>query len=273
MAPSISISVPIVHGTHLKECIESIFSNTFQDFELIVNDSSGSEGVYDLLRFYDIKIIRKITRSFEGRSLTISASSGEKIFILDETRLIHSDMLQKLNESKGDLIVIKERDLGDGVLTFIANLDKRWVSKDLSAINPRRNKSIIPRVYKRDVILKALDNINRKLPSEVVREIVGLDLELMYLESYNISKNIEVISYPEILHYGDERFIGMLKKYYRYGYSQGILRKTAYQNFAGLGGRNRSTLPVKNKMMSLPVQLLRGVPFVAGYLKGTGGIY
>ncbi|MEM3845813.1 MAG: hypothetical protein QXU98_08940, partial [Candidatus Parvarchaeota archaeon] len=63
----------------------------------------------------------------------------------------------------------------------------------------------------------------------------------------------------------------LFRKYYRYGNSQAMLRKTYYRALAGLSGRNRSTLPFINRIYSTPIQILRGVPFVLGYAIGRLG--
>ena len=267
--PLITITIPVVYGTHLREVLESIFKSSFQDFEVIANDSSTTEEALNILSEFDVTVIRKITKSFEGRNLTISASTGERVFLFDETRIMPPQLLRKVAESKADMITIKERDIGKGLLIFFSNIDKQNTSSEVLLMDPERNKSIIPRVYKRNVILKALERINRNLSSETRKRIVGLDLELIYLESFNITKNIEIINSEEIIHYGDERVFDIFRKYYRYGYSQSMLRSTSYREFAGLSGRNRTTLPIKNRLMSLPIQVLRGIPFVAGYLKGS----
>ena len=70
------------------------------------------------------------------------------------------------------------------------------------------------------------------------------------------------------MHYGDESIREVFRKYYRYGFTQRMLKNSYYGKFAGLSGRNRSTLPVRNRIKSIPIQVLRGVPFVLGYLTG-----
>jgi len=47
-----------------------------------------------------------------------------------------------------------------------------------------------------------------------------------------------------------------------------MLRNTIYKEFAGLSGRNRATLPLRNRIQSIPIQVIRGIPFVLGYISG-----
>ena len=263
---TISICIPVIFGTHLRECLDSIYQSTFQGFEVIVNDSSGSPVVSDILKDYGVRTIERKSKSFESRYITTMASKGEKVFIFDETRVMEKTLLEDVNNGNNDMLVIKERDIGKGIVNYFSNLDKSNLPNDLSILDPMKNKSVIPRVYKREIIVSALETVKKNLPEDILSQVVGLDLELIYLESYNLTKDIGFISSSEIKHYGDESIREVFRKYYRYGYTQRMLKNTYYGEFAGLSGRNRSTLPVRNRIRSIPIQVLRGVPFVLGYL-------
>jgi hypothetical protein len=266
--PKISICIPVVYGNHIRESLDSIFASHYQDYEVIVNDSSKFFIASDLLSEYDVKIIKKETKSFESRYLTIKESMGSKILLFDETRIMSKTLLGILSSMRNDMVVISEQDIGKGMITFLSNLDKRIVPDDAKLLNPSKNKSIIPRFYDRNVILTAMNEIFKNLPVNVVKEIVGLDIELIYFESYKISQNIGIIPTPEILHYGDSNFYEVFRKYFRYGKSQKILRNSYYSDYAGLSGRNRAYASPKEWVKSLPLQIIRGIPFLMGYISG-----
>ena len=268
MRKEFSICIPTVNGKYIRESLNSIFSSGFDDFEVVVNDSSINFFVSDFISDYDIRIIKKRTKSFESRYITVKAARGNKILLFDETRIMRSTLLEKLNRMQNSMVVIGERELGKGIITFISNLDKKSLHDNAQFLNPFKNKSIIPRFYDRTLIIKAMQNISMNLPVELLKKVVGLDLELIYLESYNISNDIGIIPTQEIMHYGDESISSVFEKYYRYGHTQGMLRDTCYQNFANLSGRNRSTSSFRNRLLSLPLQIVRGVPFLLGYISG-----
>ena len=94
---TISICIPVISGTHLRGCLDSIFQSSFQEFEVIVNDSSGSPVVPDILKDYDVRTIERKSKSFESRYITTIASKGERVFIFDETRLIEKTLLEDVN--------------------------------------------------------------------------------------------------------------------------------------------------------------------------------
>lgn len=269
MPPEFSICIPVLSDRHIRNCLDSIFASKFQDFEVIVNDSSDQFYVSDQISDYDIRIIKKKTKSFESRMISAKLSHGNRVIIFDDTRLVPATLLDRLSGMPEDMIVIAERDIGHGMLVRLSNLDKRAVSMDRIKLNPLENKSVIPRVYRKDLLARALDSINGNLGSEIIENIVGLDLEIMYYEAYKISQSIGMIQDPVILHHGDENLRTVFRKYYRYGFTQRMLTETIYSELANLSGRSRSAYAMSDRILSLPLQVIRGVPFILGYISGN----
>lgn len=269
MGPKFSICIPVISNKHIEECLTYIFRNKFQDFEVIVNDSSKDYYVSDIISKYDAKIIRKNTKSFESRMISALASSGERILMLDDTRLVSDNLLQKLDAMSEDIIAIGEKDIGSGLLIRLSNLDKKAAVINKNKLNPVKNKSVIPRLYKRDIIAKSLNKIKASLNPEILNNIVGLDLELIYYEAFKISQDIGMVSTPEILHYGDETLRAVFSKYYKYGYTQKMLRKTVYSQLADISGRTRYGYAISDRILSIPLQAIRGFPFLLGYISGN----
>jgi glycosyltransferase involved in cell wall biosynthesis len=268
MSKEFSICIPVLNDRYIHECLNSIFASKFQDFEVIVNDVSDNFYVSDQISEYDVRIIKKKTRSFESRLITAKASSADKIIIFDDTRLMPNTLLDKLRSMPEDMTVIAEKDVGKGLLIKLSNLDKGALIRNTVKLHPVENKSIIPRAYRRDFLMKALDSISNNLSQEAIESIVGLDLEIIYYEAFKFSQNIGIVSEPEVLHHGDKTLRSIFRKYYRYGYTQRMLMGTVYSDMANLKGRNRSDYAIKDRILSLPLQMIRGVPFVLGYLTG-----
>lgn len=272
MGPMFSICIPVINSKYIKECLDHIFKSKFQNFEVLINDSSKDFFVTDIISQYDVKIIKKRTKSFESRMISALGSSGEKILILDDTRLVPDTLLENLENKSEDMLVIGERDIGKGPLIKLSNLDKRAVVKDNTQLNPLKNKNVIPRLYKRDIIVESLNKIKLNLSSDMLNNIVGLDLEIIYFEAFKISQNIGYVLYPEILHYGDENLNSVFRKYYRYGYTQKMLKETTYSELANISGRTRNGYSIGDRILSLPLQVVRGIPFIFGYISGESGI-
>ena len=254
MSPEFSICIPVLNNKYIQRSLDSIFTNKFHDYEVVVNDSSRDFYVSDFISEYDVKIIKKKTKSFESRMVTVLASSGSRILILDDTRLVTNNLLEKLNKMPEDMIVIGEKDIGNGFLVRLSNLDKKALSRNEIKLNPIENKSVIPRLYNSEIIVKALKRIQTFLSTEMIKNIVGLDLEIIYYEAFRISQSIGILSSPEIMHYGDETFRSMFEKYYKYGFTQRMLKTTVYSELANITGRNRSGYPLAEKGDTARVQ-------------------
>ena len=173
----ISICIPVVSSSNIRKCLDSIYASTYSNFEVVVNDSSSDSCVQEILKEYDLKIIRRQTRSFESRKLTILNSSGDLVFLLDDTRIIGKKLLERISEMNHDMIIINEQETGKSLVQRLSNLEKQASGNVRhSNLSPIINKSIIPRVYVRNVAVESIRRISYNLPLELTSKIVGLDL-------------------------------------------------------------------------------------------------
>ena len=86
-------------GKYLPETMESVFRQTFQDWELIVVDDGSTDKTSEIVRPYlSNKRVRYIFHRNKGlpaaRNTGIKASSGEYIQFLDADDLIHAEKLE-----------------------------------------------------------------------------------------------------------------------------------------------------------------------------------
>jgi len=89
--PSVSVIIPTYNREHfLQECIESVLSQTFKDYELIVVDDGSTDQTEDFLKPYDNKF-QYIKQEQKGpssaRNTGIQYSAGEWICFLDSDDL------------------------------------------------------------------------------------------------------------------------------------------------------------------------------------------
>lgn len=264
---TISVSIPVVSGNNLKLCLDSIYASSYDDFEVVVNDSSENEQVNDILKQYDLKVIVKKTRTLESRFITVSNSKGDKVFLMDETRTIGKSLLREIENTRNRIIVIGEEEVGNSLVQRASNLEKRSSCRLRDkGLSPLVNKSVIPRVYERTLILKSFEAVRRKLSDELFYKIVGLDLELIYYESWLQTTDIGFIRGAEIYHLGESSYRELFAKYYRYGKTQKYLRSTEYHQLAGIMGRNRHGIGFLDRVRVFPIQVMRGIPFILGYI-------
>lgn len=112
----VSVIVPIYQSElTLRRCLDSILSQTFEDFELILVDDGSTDSSYGICREYakDDPRIRIINKSHSGvsdaRQLGLDSARGEYVLYCDSDDWMESIMIEKLVQmtikSKPDLVV------------------------------------------------------------------------------------------------------------------------------------------------------------------------
>ncbi len=99
--PKVSVIIPCFNlGQYLEEAVDSVFAQTFQDFEIIiVNDGSTDKATNDLLADFRrprTKVIFSENRGLPAaRNLAIENSGGQYISSLDADDKYHPQFLEK----------------------------------------------------------------------------------------------------------------------------------------------------------------------------------
>ena len=120
MLPVFSICLPFLSNTHFRNYFDSILVSKCRDFEVIVNSVSDQFYVRDQVSDHDIRIIKK-TKSFASGMISVKASSGNRIIIFDDTMLTSDTLLGRVSGTSEDMIVIAEKDIGNGLLVRFSN--------------------------------------------------------------------------------------------------------------------------------------------------------
>ena len=124
--PLISVLIPVynVKGEFLKECIESVLTQSYRNFEIcIVDDASDNEETLDILKEYEknkkIRIKHRKENGHISRASNdaLDMAKGEFVALLDNDDLLAKNALYEivkvLNENKKlDLIRSEERRVG-----------------------------------------------------------------------------------------------------------------------------------------------------------------
>lgn len=97
MPPRVSVIIPAYNAEeHITETLESVFSQTYTDYEIIVVDDGSTDSTLQLLQSYAgrIKILAKANGGpASARNLAIKHSRGELIAFLDSDDLWVEDKL------------------------------------------------------------------------------------------------------------------------------------------------------------------------------------
>jgi len=189
--------------------------------------------------------------------------------MLDETRTIRSDLLQRLAESGSDMAFIGERETGNPPWARWAEIDRRSMRRlTLSELNPTQQLYALPRYYETGLLKHAFGRILEVLGSAELFSAICLgELEAVFIEAWPSSSRPLVLPEPMISHVADEQLTGFVRKYFNYGRSAKLLGGTPYQAVISPRSHRRGTEQAfgANWMRVQLMLLLRGVPFAIGF--------
>lgn len=260
--PKISIEIPITWGNHIREQMEAIRNQTFQDYEIHVATSIDLKSNEDVLLEYGVKITHCGPNILEKRYLAHSQTNSEYSLLLDETRIPDRHLLSMLQNMDDDMVIIDERDLGNTFWVNMSNLDK---------INSAQCNSyeaykgfVLPRYFKSTLLTKSFERIRDKLDDSIFKSVLMEDHQLIYYEASKLSTSVARLYGQHLLHYGDKSLFSILKKYYRYGRGHKILRNTDYEELLDPRKRVRK-ICYGNRIGLYIFYIARGLPFLIGY--------
>lgn len=108
-----SVIVPVYNvEKYLKECIESILKQTYENFELIIVNDGSTDSSVDVIKSFDDKRIRFFDCTNSGvavaRNFGISKCTGDYFIFVDSDDTINEHLLEKikkvLDKEKVDLV-------------------------------------------------------------------------------------------------------------------------------------------------------------------------
>ncbi|BFH72191.1 glycosyltransferase family A protein [Sulfurisphaera javensis] len=244
-----SVVIPTLNSAkHVELPIKSALS---QGAEVIVVDSFSTDGTDKIAKELGAIVLQVKGSRLKARIEGAKISSGEYIINLDSDMYLVNGILQKLPDAEA--IALGEITVGEGIVAKLMKVDR-----EISQRKYRENLSIeggvIPRVYRRDVLLEAYKKIPEKLLSLQAFE----DSLVYYLSGV---KDVKFIP-NAVYHVEDDSFFQFVKKWYKYGKNAKLLKGT---EFEFLIRRRRPGVSWKEKIELLPVFLTKGIPFALGY--------
>lgn len=97
--PAVSVIIPAYNRVHcVAAAVESVFAQTFRDFEIIAVDDGSSDGTHDVLKSFGsrIRLIRQENHGVSSaRNTGVRAARGKWIAFLDSDDRWHADKLER----------------------------------------------------------------------------------------------------------------------------------------------------------------------------------
>lgn len=107
----VSVIIPVYNvEAYLHKCIDSILSQTFTDFELLLIDDGSSDSSLEICRQYELNDLRvkvftqKNSGPSKARNLGIIEAKGKYITFVDSDDYVDSDYLLELTKYDSDLV-------------------------------------------------------------------------------------------------------------------------------------------------------------------------
>lgn len=139
--PEISVIIPIYNAEkYIRQCIESVLSQTYADFELVLVNDGSIDGSLDICKEYEKmdKRIYVINKENEGvsvaRNTAIAASRGKYITFIDADDYVDRDYLKDLYHA----IIMNKAEIsisGYVMFTDSDNIVRQCANENISLVN------------------------------------------------------------------------------------------------------------------------------------------
>lgn len=256
----VSVVIPTFNSARtIKTCLESITLQTFSDIEIIVVDSFSSDGTTRIAKEH-AEVLSIDSGIAKARYEGALRASGTFVLNLDSDQALRPSAIQKAINLDLPIVAFGEASEGTGLVTIINRLDQLATdSKWMDNLDPIRGP-IRPRFYERSLLLKALEeippNFRNLKPSPFSED------SLIYFNAFKLEQRVGFVP-SAVIHLENPSLLAYTRKWYGYGRSARAYRGTPYEPFATQRGERRGRM--RNRVMSLPARLMKGVPFALGY--------
>ena len=269
--PLVSITIPTYNSANtLEMCMRSIIRQTYPNIEILVVDSNSSDRTKEIALEYGARVIPCNGYLLESRYKGIMESRGEYIVLLDSDQMLYEDTIERAVNMMGeyDMLILEEHSFNDKliiprlykaakIITNTRYREGKYVTDPLKGGNP-------PRFYRRELLIRALENIPRNL----IKEIHHYDHDIIYYECYRISNRVGLLY--DAIYDIEPDFKKLWKTNIRYGQSLHKVKKTHYweiflrKRHVGI----KFGKPYREGILALILMMiLLGVQAI-GYLKG-----
>ena len=107
--PKYSIIIPVYNvEKYIKKCLDSIFNQTYKDFEVIVVNDGTKDNSMEIVKDYDVKIINQKNQGLSAaRNNGVKHVKGDYILFIDSDDYIEEHLLENIDnktKNKPDII-------------------------------------------------------------------------------------------------------------------------------------------------------------------------
>jgi len=270
----ISVNIPSLNaaGT-FRECLDSVMSQDFRNFEIIVVDGGSGDTTVEIAREFDASVIvARHLRLLGQRHLAASRSKGEFCLLLDADQVLAPDALGRLagDFANKDMVILGERSYHPRrILPKLADMDRKLAQGDLGRqIDPWRGM-IHPRFYRRSILVRAFDRI----PGHLENRHNNWADALLYYEATKLTSSLGYLP-DAVFHQDREGWGEFFGHYLQYGKNlRNLMLPDEYRELISsrMRGRlliGRRELNFRDRIASTIYVGLKAMPHSLGYWLG-----
>ena len=270
MKELISITIPTYNSEKtLKKTLQSVKAQTYPNIELILIDSNSTDKTLKIAKDFGAKIYQYEGTLLGAREIGVKKAKGKYVLLVDSDHILEKTTVKRGLEllKKFDMLWLYERSWKPKrLLERLYDADRELVQKYAKDfINPIGGV-ILPRFYKKNLLLKAFANI----PKKILPLCVAHDHAIIYLEAYRLSKKVGKLNHA-IWHMEPWSWSNLFKKTYRYGITtRKLVESNVYPKLLQSKNRGRK-IKFKDLGLSLKSNILRfirAIPYLYGYYTG-----
>ncbi len=168
----LSIIIPVYNiENYIANCLETIYNQSFKDFEIICVNDGSTDGSLEVIQKYKTQGITIIDKANEGsgvaRNTALSIARGEYVYFVDGDDWLEENSLQKMvdkaDELKTDILIFGGLSYYEGVGKiggYSANkLSKKYLNRIFSANDIKKDIFKFPstawtKLYRKDFLIK-----------------------------------------------------------------------------------------------------------------------
>ncbi|MEM3191506.1 MAG: hypothetical protein QW292_05315 [Candidatus Parvarchaeota archaeon] len=201
---SISIITRSLRSSELENFVNNLVSRKDADIEIIAVSKINDHDLGG-----NINLIVENSNRFEAKITGIKNAKYDKILFLDSDQVPQEGLLTELDDKDDDMVIIPERSLNNNFTARCLD-DWRFRNERIAMKNPNPYIPVIPRFFKKEYVMKAIEIINPKLYNVITHED-----SILYYEVYKLTKRISFSK--KYIYNNDPPFSLLMKKAFYYG--------------------------------------------------------
>lgn len=266
----VTISIPTYNSEKsLGLCLESINNQTYKNIEINIIDGASKDNTIDIAKGFGVQnIVNYPGGLLEARCRGAKIANGDYVLLLDSDQVLEPDCIEKAVAAmkKNDMLVLEESVYRcENFIEKLFYYDRKLVHA-VKDFNPMTSV-MLPRFYKKDVLLKAFENIL----ADIRESTGGQDHAIIYLEAWNVSQKVDMVS-NAVKHIEPNSLSEIWKKFYRWGKTSVGARSNKYTELLSEKEKFRKGLfkkgLLKESFASILLLIIKGVPYKLGYVYG-----